>query len=76
MAYQWVGATVEHAGSQLHLEHNTVNLCDLARASHRSFKNKLRDAGAVALAKALETNSSVTKIEYVVCGVRLLYRAV
>jgi hypothetical protein len=37
--------------------------------------NKIGAAGAVALAKALESNSSFTKIEYVACVVRLLYSA-
>jgi hypothetical protein len=38
--------------------------------------NKIGDAGAVALAKVLESNSSVTFIEYVACVARLLYSAV
>jgi hypothetical protein len=38
--------------------------------------NTIGDAGAVALAKVLETNSSVTFIGYVDCVVRLLSGAV
>jgi hypothetical protein len=37
--------------------------------------NEIGDAGAVALAKALESNSAVTKIEYVARVVRLLSSA-
>jgi hypothetical protein len=37
---------------------------------------KIGDAGAVALAKALEANSSVTRIAYVAFVVRLLSSAV
>jgi hypothetical protein len=43
---------------------------------HRSLhSNNIGDAGAVALAKALDSNSTVTTIEYVACVVRLLYGA-
>jgi hypothetical protein len=42
------------------------------RGLHRSLgDNKIGDAGAVALAKALETNSTVIAIEYVACVVRV-----
>jgi hypothetical protein len=36
-------------------------------------RNKIGEAGAVALAKALESNSTVTTIKYVACVVRLLF---
>jgi hypothetical protein len=39
------------------------------------YNNKIGDAGAVALAKALESNSTVTSIEYVACVVRVLSSA-
>jgi hypothetical protein len=41
-----------------------------------SFRcNEIGDAGAVALAKALESNSTVTTVEYVACVEWLLWSA-
>ena len=39
------------------------------------YNNQIGDAGAVALADALESNSTVIYIKYVACVVRLLYSA-